>query len=127
MKYLNEQEALSVVIFYLQDYYSRTKPDDTGIIIKGLQNNTLDQYGNNYIFDEWKKCLRSKIKENDQQYFTEADVFEAMFLLLDYYYKKTKSDDIGGLLSDLLHIDYGATADPAAWSDWQRCLAMVKP
>jgi len=40
-------------------------------------------------------------------------------------YERTKSDDIGSFLGDFLHGVYGATADPAAWYDWQACIKQI--
>jgi len=130
MRILTEPEALKVTILFLQQYYERTKPDDAGIIAKDLliaQSKRI--YNENFCL--WNKCLKkvhTKLEFNNKSKlnFTEEEVFEAMILFLEKYYEKTNSDDIGGLLSDLLHIDYGATADPAAWYDWQECLEKVK-
>ena len=131
MKILTEQEALKATILFLQQYYEQTKPDDTGIIAKDLldaQNNKVY----NKTFDEWRECLKktkAKLVESNKKLlknFTEEEVFEAMFLFLSQYYEKTNSGDIGSLLGDLLHGDYGSTSDPAAWYDWQECLQKVK-
>jgi hypothetical protein len=37
---------------------------------------------------------------------------------LDAYDARTKSEDAGGLLGDLMWRTEGGTADPAAWADW---------
>ncbi len=49
---------------------------------------------------------------------TARQAFEAMTLFLEGFYQRTQSDDVGGLLSDLLIADDNTTADPAAWQDW---------
>lgn len=56
---------------------------------------------------------------------TERKVFEAMVLFLEGFYERTQSDDVGGLLSDLMMLEDGTTADPAAWEDWIECVQKV--
>jgi len=56
---------------------------------------------------------------------TEKQAFQAMVLFLEYFYHRTNSDDIGGLLSDLLMSEEGITADPAAWEDWQNSIQQI--
>jgi hypothetical protein len=56
---------------------------------------------------------------------TERKAFEAMVLFLEGFYERTQSDDVGGLLSDLMMLEDGTTADPAAWDDWMECVWKV--
>jgi hypothetical protein len=56
---------------------------------------------------------------------TERKAFEAMVLFLETFYERTQSDDVGGLLSDLMMLEDGTTADPAAWEDWMDCVRKV--
>ncbi|WP_008310588.1 hypothetical protein [Leptolyngbya sp. PCC 6406] len=56
---------------------------------------------------------------------TERQAFEAMVLFLEQVYERTESDDIGGLLSDLMIAANNQTADPAAWQDWLNCIHQV--
>lgn len=56
---------------------------------------------------------------------TEQQAFEAMVLFLENFYEHTKSDDVGGLLGDLILLEDGSTADPAAWDDWMKCVSRV--
>lgn len=49
---------------------------------------------------------------------SKLQAFEAMRKFLEGYYARTSSDDVGSLLSDMLFLDDGGTADPAAWQDW---------
>lgn len=53
---------------------------------------------------------------------TNEHAFKAMVTFLEGYYERTKSDDIGSLLGDLILLDDGRTADPAAWHDWLECV-----
>jgi len=126
MKILTKQEALKATILFLEQYYERTKPDETGAIAKNLvaAQNEKKYNKNFYLWDECLKSVHKKLGFNDKSTvnFTEEEVFEAMILFLEKYYEETNSGDIGGLLSDLLHGDYGSTSDPAAWYDWQECL-----
>ena len=48
----------------------------------------------------------------------EKQAFQAMVLFLEEYYRRGKSDDIAMLLSSLIMLEDGSTADPAMWSDW---------
>lgn len=54
---------------------------------------------------------------------TAEQAFKVMVIYLEGIYARTRSDDVGGLLGDLMLRADGTTADPAAWSDW---LAGVK-
>jgi hypothetical protein len=56
---------------------------------------------------------------------TERKAFEAMVLFLEGFYERTQSDEVGGLLSDLIMLEDGTTADPAAWDDWMECVRKV--
>ncbi len=122
---LNKDESLKTVICFLQIYYSQTSSPDTAFIIEELENKSFKST----IRKNWEKILNKSLPnfENDENIvFLENVVFEAMIKLLEQFYFATKSDDIGGLLSDLLHIGYGATADPAAWYEWQDCVKKAK-
>ena len=48
-----------------------------------------------------------------------------MVLFLEEFYNRTQSDDVGGLLGDLILLEDGSTADPAAWYDWVECVKKV--
>ena len=128
---LTREEALKAMVFFLQQYYEDTKSIDTKNIIEYLLKNKDDKILNTALA-EWEKCLKyEKIKsmqflENSAVNFTEENAFEAMVKFLEEYYEATDSDDIGSLLGDLLHGDYGSTSDPAAWYIWQKCLQKVK-
>lgn len=56
---------------------------------------------------------------------TEQQAFKAMVLFLEGFYERTNADDIGRLLSDLILLEDGSTADPAAWYDWMNCVQKV--
>ncbi len=56
---------------------------------------------------------------------TRKQAFEAMMLFLEEFYNRTQSDDVGGLLGDLILLEDGSTADPAAWYDWIECVEKV--
>ena len=49
---------------------------------------------------------------------TIEEAFEAMTLFLEIYYENTNSEDVGGLLSSMMILENGITADPAVWHDW---------
>lgn len=56
---------------------------------------------------------------------TSQQAFKAMVLFLENLYERTKSDDVGGLLGDLILLNDDITADPAAWDDWMKCVNKV--
>ncbi len=56
---------------------------------------------------------------------TERKAFEAMVLFLEGFYERTQSDDVGGLLSDLMMLEDGTTADTDAWEDWMEFVCKV--
>ena len=49
---------------------------------------------------------------------TDRQAFEAMVLFLESFYERTNSDDVAVLLGQLMILEDGETADPAAWHDW---------
>jgi hypothetical protein len=49
---------------------------------------------------------------------TQLQSYNAMFKLLDYYYKEIKLDDLGCLLSSMCFLADGDTVDSAIWEDW---------
>lgn len=48
-----------------------------------------------------------------------------MALFLEEFYNRTQSDDIGALLSQLILLEDGSTADLSAWYDWVECVEKV--
>lgn len=57
----------------------------------------------------------------DPTLLTPLQAMKAMRLLLDQLYKRTGSDDVGGLLSDTAFTAEDGevwTADPGAWEEW---------
>ena len=54
---------------------------------------------------------------------TDQQAYAAMFYFLEEFWKRTKSDDVGGLLSGPMSILQDAsTADAAIAHDWQRAV-----
>ena len=49
---------------------------------------------------------------------TQLQSYNAMFKLLDYYYKEAKLDDLSWLLSGMCFIVDSSTFDLAIWEDW---------
>jgi hypothetical protein len=49
---------------------------------------------------------------------TNEQAFKAMVFFLEAFYARTTSNDVGGLLGDLMRRTDGGTADRAAWADW---------
>ena len=59
---------------------------------------------------------------------TIRQAFDAMFCYLEDYYHRGKSDEVGDMLSNLdvnNVFKSGYTADPAAWSDWMKCVCQI--
>lgn len=57
---------------------------------------------------------------------TTEEAFKSMVIFLEGYYERTGSNDVGGLLSDMMILDDGTTADPAAWNDWLASIQKIK-
>lgn len=57
---------------------------------------------------------------------TIQEAFKSMVVFLEKYYARTGSDDIGGLLGDMMILGDGTTADPAAWHDWLDSVKKIK-
>ena len=53
---------------------------------------------------------------------TKKDAYLAMFSFLEDYYARTKSDEIGSLLSGMCLMHDGMPMDPAYWSEWERAV-----
>jgi len=46
------------------------------------------------------------------------EAYLAMFEFLERYYKRTKSDDIGGLLGSMSLLEDGVPIDKYLWDEW---------
>jgi hypothetical protein len=46
-----------------------------------------------------------------------------MVIFLEGYYARTKSDDVGSLLGDLMLLTDGGTVDPSVIDDWHAAVA----
>lgn len=57
---------------------------------------------------------------------TIEEAYKSMIDFLEKYYDRINSDDVGGLLSDMMLIDKGITADPASWYDWIKSVEKIK-
>lgn len=53
---------------------------------------------------------------------TKKEAYAAMCEYLVAVYKRTQSDDLGGLLGDMSTIGEGETADPSVWFEWLNAL-----
>ena len=61
-------------------------------------------------------------------HMTSLEALKKMTVFLDKFYKQTKSDDLGLLLSDISLDTFldGQTADSAAWADWLEAIKYIK-
>ncbi|NRT73605.1 hypothetical protein [Clostridium beijerinckii] len=64
--------------------------------------------------------------KRDNMNLTIEEAYKSMVNFLEKYYQRTNSDDIGGLLGDIMLIDEGITADPASWDDWLESVGRIK-
>ncbi|NRT79461.1 hypothetical protein [Clostridium beijerinckii] len=64
--------------------------------------------------------------KKDNINLTIQEAYKSMVNFLEKYYQRTNSDDIGGLLGDIMLIDEGITADPASWDDWLESVERIK-
>jgi hypothetical protein len=53
---------------------------------------------------------------------TEKQAYAAMFYFIEQLYKHTKSDELGGLLSNMAILEDGSPADPAIIREWQEAV-----
>ena len=129
MQRLSEQEMLDATIAFLELYYSMTKPDESGILMNSLiryKKNMKPIDNDKTIWKDWQDCIEAFSNNKIGNEFLESDAFEIFEDFLEKFFYRTNSDDIGSFLSDIGHIEYGYTADPAAAYDWQDCLDKVK-
>ena len=99
---LNKEELLNAIIFYLEHHYEQTKPDDTGLIAQSLnrmKKKETPEQDDLIIWRDWADTLKPF---EGRSFLSEREAFDSMTLFLDGYYKRTASDDIGSVLSDLL-------------------------
>src|SRR6266446_1292448 len=64
--------------------------------------------------------------DNKEKTLTLDEAYDAMVDYLEKYYEKTKSDDIGLLVGDMMLFDDGISADPASLDDWNQSVCKVK-
>ncbi|MDR2155013.1 MAG: hypothetical protein LBE78_08320 [Burkholderiaceae bacterium] len=50
---------------------------------------------------------------------TSKDAYLAMFSFLEEYYMRTKSNEVGSLLSGMCLMNDGMPMDQAYWSEWE--------
>lgn len=53
---------------------------------------------------------------------TSKEAYSAMFYFLEQLYKRTGSDELGGLLGGMALLADGSPADPAVSRDWQNAV-----
>lgn len=53
---------------------------------------------------------------------SQNEAYLAMFSFLEDYYARTKSDEIGSMLSGMCLMSDGKTMDPAYWEEWQEAV-----
>jgi hypothetical protein len=53
---------------------------------------------------------------------TEKQAYSAMFYFLNQWYKRTNSNELGGMLGSMSLLDDGCPADPAIVSEWQEAV-----
>lgn len=63
---------------------------------------------------------------NPDRTFTDAEAFRAMFVFLEEYYLRTKSNDVGALLGSMSILPNGKPLDAAMWTEWLTCLEWSK-
>ena len=63
---------------------------------------------------------------SEMRNLTVEEAYQAMFNMLERYYARAASDDIGGLLGDMSLLEDGTSADPAMMSEWVDCVAAAR-
>lgn len=58
---------------------------------------------------------------------TIKEAYLTMFFYLDAIYNRTKSDDLGMILSEMIMLADGKPADPAVWNDWLKSISKDNP
>ncbi|MEP1921417.1 MAG: hypothetical protein ABJJ43_00190 [Ekhidna sp.] len=53
---------------------------------------------------------------------TEKEAYLAMFSFLEDYYLRTKSDEIGSILSGMCLMNDGEPMDAAYWEEWEQSI-----
>jgi hypothetical protein len=63
--------------------------------------------------------------ENTEKKLTVDEAYDAMIDYLDKYYNRTHSDDVGSLLTGMLLLADGKSADSAALNDWNESVDKI--
>ena len=90
---LTEQEILGLTITFLALYNSRTKPDDSGILMNSLiryKKNIQPINDDKIIWKDWQDCLEAFSNNKIENEFVESDAFEIFEDFLEKYFHRNK-------------------------------------
>jgi hypothetical protein len=69
--------------------------------------------------------MKRENMKNIEKKLTVSEAYDAMIDYLDKYYNRTHSDDIGSLLTGMLLLANGESADSAALEDWNKSVDKI--
>ena len=81
----------------------------------------LNHYNQEISYDDDVTKVIEEIKNKKSNFnkeYTESEGYKVMFDMLDDFYLRTGSDEIGGFLGELYMYEEGKTADAASWEEW---------
>ena len=81
----------------------------------------LNHYNEEISYDDDVTKVIEEIKNKKSNFnkeYTEFEGYKVMFDMLDDFYLRTGSDEIGGFLGELYMYEEGKTADAASWEEW---------
>lgn len=110
-KILNIMQAYKAMQFFLEDYYFKSKSDDLGSLLGGMQLFSEGQTWDPAMWGEWKRGLVSCEK------ITILEAFEAMYKFLKDYCTYVESEDVQALLS-IMQGPIDGNFDTIAWTKW---------
>lgn len=102
---LTGKQAYNAIIQYVGKYNNEVNNEED--VIKAIED---------------IKAKEASIIKNQ---YSELNAYKKMISLLDDYYNRTESDNIGAFLGEIDLIEDYVSMDPAAWEDWVNIVRQV--
>jgi hypothetical protein len=119
-------EVYKAIIEFLDIYYQKTKSDDLGGFLGGIDLTIDDRTMDPAAWNEWIDSIEKITKDRVTTELTHEEAYRAMIEFLNIYYQETTSKDVGDLLNSMaLTGNERITSDPEAWKNWIQCVNKV--
>ncbi len=122
-------EALKAMEIFLDEYYSREKKDDIGLLLSDISLDTFieEKTADPAAWEDWEEAIESVKKDSKNKTLTEIESFAAMIAFVKAFGQRINSQEIKELLLEILHEDVNnASSLSKARLFWKQCLERVK-